>query len=91
MPLFPEYEKQIESQTADVKHVGATRYGGASIGATFLKQFVSYPAWAHVDMAGMAIDLPDKPYIPDKGASGYGTHLLTEFAMQWAQRIKDKE
>jgi leucyl aminopeptidase len=90
MPLFPEYEKLIESQTADVKHTGG-RSGGASIAATFLRQFVSYPAWAHVDMAGMAVDMPGKSYVPDKGASGYGVRLLTEFAVQWAQRNKDKE
>src|SRR6185436_358347 len=51
LPLFPEYDKQIESQSADIKNTGG-RFGGAATAAAFLKHFVDYPAWAHIDMAG---------------------------------------
>ena len=40
------------------------RMSGVGSSATFLKHFVDYPAWAHVDMAGMAFDIKDNPYIP---------------------------
>jgi leucyl aminopeptidase len=84
MPLFPEYEKDIESQTADIRNSGE-RYGGVGSSATFLKHFVDYPAWAHIDMAGMAAEAKDNPYTPGKGATGFGVRLLTEFVRRWAQ------
>jgi leucyl aminopeptidase len=83
LPLFPEYEKTLESMTADLKHSGG-RYGGVGSSATFLKHFVDYPAWAHVDMAGLAADaFKDAPYVPE-GATGYGVRLFVEFVRQWA-------
>ena len=51
--MFPDYDKDIESQSADIKNSGG-RFGGASIGAVFLKHFVDYEKWAHIDMAGLA-------------------------------------
>jgi leucyl aminopeptidase len=85
LPLFPEYKKQIESDTADMKNTGG-RPGGACTAAVFLQQFVDYPAWAHIDMAGVMTDIPNNPYIPAKGASGYGARLLAEFARRWMEK-----
>ena len=91
MPLFPEYEKALESDTADMKNTGG-RMGGVGTSAMFLKNFVDYPVWAHVDMAGMAGVAgmapgdSDNPYVPGKGATGYGARLLAEFVRQWAKR-----
>ena len=82
MPLYPEYEKAIESETADIKNSGG-KFSGVGSSATFLKHFVSYPAWAHIDMAGLAMDAKDNPYIPKKGATGYGVRLLSEFVRRW--------
>ena len=84
LPLFPEYEKTLESQTADIRNSAGMRVGVGS-SATFLKHFVSYPAWAHVDMAGLALEAKDNPYVPGKGATGFGVRLLTEFARRWAR------
>lgn len=86
LPLFPEYKKQIESDTADMKNTGG-RPGGACTAAVFLQQFVDYPAWAHIDMAGVMTDVANNPYIPAKGASGYGARLLAEFARRWAEKV----
>ncbi|GIK63429.1 MAG: putative cytosol aminopeptidase [Chloroflexota bacterium] len=84
MPLFPEYDKLIESNTADIKNSGG-RFGGACTAAAFLNHFVSYPAWAHIDMAGMGMDAKDSsPYLP-KGATGYGVRLFVELARRWGQ------
>lgn len=83
LPLFPEYEKSIESNTADIKNSGGARSGVGSA-AIFLKHFVDYPAWAHIDMAGMMFDAVDNPYVP-KGATGYGVRLLTEFVRTFAK------
>ncbi len=84
LPLYPEYEKYLESDTADIKNTGG-RLGGVGSSAMFLKHFVDYPAWAHIDMAGMVTDIPDNAYIPS-GASGYGARLLAAFVEKWSQR-----
>jgi leucyl aminopeptidase len=84
LPMFSDYEKLIESKTADIKNSGG-RFGGANIGAVFLKRFTSYPAWAHIDIAGVANDLPDNPLYPN-GATGYGVRLLTEYVRRAAQQ-----
>jgi leucyl aminopeptidase len=87
LPLYPEYEKAIESQTADIKNTGG-RMGGVGTSAIFLKHFVDYPAWAHIDMAGMPLTTGDNPYSP-KGATGYGVRLLVELAQRWAKPEAD--
>ncbi|MCC7207155.1 MAG: leucyl aminopeptidase, partial [Anaerolineae bacterium] len=84
MPLYPEYEKQLESKTADLKNTGG-RPGGACTAAMFLKRFTSYPAWAHIDMAGVMTDAPENPYLPGGGATGFGARLFVEFVRRWAE------
>ena len=84
LPLFPEYEKAIESETADVKNSGG-KWGGIGSSAIFLKHFVAYPIWAHVDMAGLESEAKGNPYAPGTGATGYGVRLLTEFVRRRIQ------
>ncbi|MBN1964083.1 MAG: leucyl aminopeptidase [Anaerolineae bacterium] len=86
LPLYEEYERTLESETADVTH-GAKPYIGVGASAIFLKHFVDYPAWAHIDMAGLAGVRPGvkyPAYVPAKGATGYGARLLTAFVRGWA-------
>lgn len=85
LPLYPEYTQAIESDTADVKNTGG-RMGGVGTSAAFLKTFVDYPTWAHIDMAGMMKDQKGNPYIPAQGASGYGARLLAAVAEAWANQ-----
>src|SRR5262249_44146548 len=55
MPLGPEYDKLIDSKTADVKNIGG-RYAGAITGAQFIQRFVeNNTPWAHLDVAGTAM------------------------------------
>jgi leucyl aminopeptidase len=85
LPLYPEYDKAIESQTADIKNSGGAK-SGVGTSAAFLRNFVSYPAWAHIDMAGTMLDADGIAYIPVKGGTGYGSRLLAEFARAWAAK-----
>lgn len=85
MPLMPEYRKLIDSDTADMKNSAGAK-GGACIAAAFLKEFVDYPRWAHVDMAGQFVDIAGNPYINAKGMNGYGARLLIEFVRAWSTR-----
>jgi len=38
--------------------------------------------WVHLDIAGVAFDVPDLPYFRP-GATGFGVRLLIELAMGW--------
>ncbi|MCC6973006.1 MAG: leucyl aminopeptidase [Anaerolineae bacterium] len=82
MPLLPAYDKLLESKTADMKNTGG-RFGGANIAAMFLKRFVTYPAWAHIDMAGNdTLDSSDVSYVP-AGGTGFGARLFIEMLRRW--------
>ncbi|MGM9663187.1 MAG: leucyl aminopeptidase family protein [Oscillospiraceae bacterium] len=53
MPTFPEYEKLIESDFADVRNT--TKDGcGAIAAGLFLKRFTENLPWLHLDIAGTA-------------------------------------
>ena len=62
MPLFKAFEKEMtDSKIADVRNLGAGRWGGSNTAAAFLKQFVpnmegtdDQIPWAHLDIAGTA-------------------------------------
>ncbi|WP_136795809.1 leucyl aminopeptidase [Desulfosediminicola ganghwensis] len=77
LPLTKEYEKQIESDVADIKNTGG-RDAGTITAAAYLKNFVGDTPWAHLDIAGTAWDFTEKSYIP-KGPSGIAVRTLTEF------------
>lgn len=85
LPLYEEYDDVLESMVADLKNSAGKAGTGVGVSAMFLKRFVDFPAWAHIDMAGMAADATNgKPYLP-KGATGYGVRLFVEFARQWSK------
>ena len=74
MPLGKAYDKMIDSRFADMKNTGG-RYGGACTAAQFLQRFVNDTPWAHLDIAGTAMDSP-KTEISQTWASGFGVRLL---------------
>ncbi|MFO7739657.1 MAG: leucyl aminopeptidase [Desulfatiglandaceae bacterium] len=76
MPLDKAYDKDIESDIADMKNMGAGRAAGAIAAAVFLQRFVNDVPWAHVDMAGNEIVDTARPTVP-KGAWGFGVRLLS--------------
>ena len=75
MPMGEAYDRQIDSDIADMKNVG-NRYGGSITAAQFLQRFVAEGTpWAHLDIAGVAWSDKDKPTVP-KGATAFGVRLL---------------
>jgi leucyl aminopeptidase len=74
MPLAKAYDKLIDSKNADVKNIGG-RHGGAITAAQFLKRFVKDTPWAHIDVAGTAMD-STRNDINQSWASGWGVRLL---------------
>jgi leucyl aminopeptidase len=74
MPLGKEYDKMIDSKFADMKN-SAGRNAGSITAAQFLKRFVGETPWAHLDVAGTAMNSPSTE-ISQSWASGYGVRLL---------------
>jgi leucyl aminopeptidase len=86
MPLGPEYDKQIDSQFADMKNTG-TRNGGSITAAQFLQRFVDDTPWAHLDIAGTAMGAP-KSEINRSWGSGYGVRLLERLVADYYETRK---
>ncbi len=82
-PLWEEYEKQIESDIADIKNIGGTNAGATTAGM-FLKHFVNFP-WMHLDIAGPAfLTRPDS--YRGKGGTGAGVRLLYQFIKSFEKK-----
>ena len=74
MPLSRAYDKLIDSRNADMKNIGG-RNAGSITAAQFLQRFVRDTPWAHIDVAGVAMDSP-KTDINQSWGSGWGVRLL---------------
>ncbi len=74
MPLAKAYDKLIDSKTADMKNIGG-RHGGAITAAQFIQRFIKDTPWAHLDVAGTAMDSARNDINPS-WASGWGVRLL---------------
>ena len=74
MPLAKAYDKLIDSKNADMKNIGG-RHGGAITGAQFIQRFVKDTPWAHLDVAGTAMDF-GRNDINQSWGSGWGVRLL---------------
>jgi len=81
MPLWDEYQEYIKSDLADIKN-SAGRAGSLCTSAAFLANFVGKHKWAHIDIAGVDIDVKAGSYIK-KGSSGLGARLLVELLRSW--------
>lgn len=78
LPIGPEYDKQIDSDIADMQNIGK-RGAGSITAAQFIGRFIENDTpWAHLDIAGVAWADSNKPYTP-KGASGFGVTLLDKW------------
>src|SRR6201999_3044833 len=86
MPLGPVYDKQIDSQFADMKNTGS-RNGGSITAAQFLQRFVDGTPWAHLDIAGTAMGAP-KTEINQSWGSGYGVRLLERLVAEYYETRK---
>ncbi|MEY6433263.1 leucyl aminopeptidase [Thioalkalicoccus limnaeus] len=76
LPLWDDYQTQIDSNFADMANVGG-RDGGAITAACFLSRYTKKYRWAHLDIAGIAW-LSGK----EKGATGRPVALLAEILLR---------
>ena len=89
MPVWDEYRKDLDSNIADLKHVGG-RVAGGITAALFLKEFVNQTPWVHLDIAGTAYDVKSKKYL-GAGASGFGVRLLLELIQMLEKQKQVKQ
>jgi len=78
LPLFDEYQKQIDSKIADIKNTGG-REAGTITAACFLSRFVDDIPWAHLDIAGTAWNMKGTDISPVGGATGAGVRLVVDY------------
>ncbi len=75
MPLWDEYQKQLDSNFADMANIGGSP-GGSVTAACFLSRFAKQYPWAHLDIAGTAWHSGAK-----KGATGRPVALLINYLL----------
>jgi len=75
MPLWDEYQKQLDSNFADIANIGG-REAGSVTAACFLSRFTKKYAWAHLDIAGTAWNSGAR-----KGATGRPVSLLVNYLL----------
>jgi len=75
MPLWDDYQKQLDSNFADIANIGGPA-GGSITAACFLSRFTKNFAWAHLDIAGTA-------WLSGaaKGATGRPVPLLVQYLL----------
>jgi leucyl aminopeptidase len=76
MPLWDDYQKQLDSNFADIANIGGPS-GGAITAACFLARFTKDYRWAHLDIAGTAWDEGAA-----KGATGRPVGLLMQYLLE---------
>ncbi|MEB3702920.1 Cytosol aminopeptidase [Candidatus Bealeia paramacronuclearis] len=82
MPTDDSYYKDIESDIADMKNVGAGREAGSVSAAKFIERYIQNKTpWAHLDIAGTAW-APKDNALNAKGATAFGVRLLNEWVRQ---------
>ncbi len=82
LPLADVYDKQINSDIADMQNIGKDREAGSITAAQFLQRFVNNVPWAHLDIAGVAWSKKDSDVTP-KGATAFGVSLLNQLVADY--------
>lgn len=78
LPLWDNYGKEMDSEIADIKNYHGKPFAGAITAAKFLQAFThEHPAWAHLDIAGVAFG--DGEFSKTKTGTGYGVSLLLRY------------
>lgn len=75
LPLWEEYQDQLESNFADMANIGG-REAGTITAACFLSRFTKKLKWAHLDIAGTAWESGKS-----KGATGRPVPLLSQYLL----------
>lgn len=86
LPLWDEYQEQLDSNFADIANIGGPA-GGTITAACFLSRFTKKFRWAHLDIAGVAWNSAGKA----KGATGRCVPLLCQHLLAQVDDLADDE
>lgn len=75
LPIWDDYQKQLDSPFADMANVGGKSAGAITAGC-FLARFAEGETWAHLDIAGTAWEGGSKD-----GATGRPVAMLVQYLM----------
>ena len=75
LPLGEEYDKELNTDGADMKNIGSGRGAGSITAAQFLQRFVGETPWVHLDIAGVTWSKKDAP-LAARGGTAFGVRLL---------------
>ena len=84
LPLGSEYDDEMNSNRADIKNIGSTRYGGSIQAAQFIQRFIKKEIpWAHLDIAGVTwskkANKNSFTNLHSSGATAFGVRLMDQF------------
>ena len=82
-PFWDEYDKELDSDIADLKNLGGDLAGAITAGK-FLARFTTRP-YIHLDIAGPAFLHKPEPWKP-RGGTGVGVRLFYRFLAQRASK-----
>ena len=85
LPFPEELRAALDGQVADLRNMGAGRWGGALTAGVFLQEFVGETPWAHLDIAGPAFADAPLGYM-GKGATGMSVRTVLQVLEQRAAR-----
>jgi len=87
LPVNDAYDKDINTDSADMKNTGEGRNASSIAAAQFLRRFIQADVtWAHLDIAGVTWSKKDTATVP-KGGTGFGVRLLDH----WIARTYERE
>jgi leucyl aminopeptidase len=82
LPLYDEYQEQLDSPFADIANIGGPKAGTITAGC-FLSRFAKAYNWAHLDIAGTAWISGGK----EKGATGRPVPMLTQYLLDRSEKV----
>jgi leucyl aminopeptidase len=85
LPLWDEYQEQLDSNFADLANIGG-KPAGTITAACFLSRFADQFPWAHLDIAGTAWHSGKQ-----KGATGRPVGLLTQYLLDREEAARSVE
>jgi leucyl aminopeptidase len=77
MPIYQEYQANLDSAYADMMNIGSDNYAGSIMATCFLARFTSQYTWAHLDIAAIAYNQNGR----EKGSSGRPVPLLLQYLL----------
>lgn len=89
LPMDERYREALDTPLADMNNTGGSAFGGGSIGAMFLREFISIERWAHLDIAGSMLSEKETEYYP-QGMRGSPVRALVQFAINISLKSASK-